>query len=119
MYEALFSYLGDGLGGNLGLLLLALWAAGVSLQLLRARWAPTWLAVWGLLGAAGLLINFAEFTGSTDGILGLGPYGQIAFYTWLGAFGLTMLWGPRGAPAPGSGRLEGGLLSPAPPSQLR
>lgn len=110
MYEASFSYLGDGLGGNLGLLLLAVWAAGVSLQLLRARWAPTWLAVWGLFGAAGLFINYAEFLGSTEGFLGLGPYGQIAFYTWLGAFGLTMLWGLRGAPAPGSGRVEGGTL---------
>lgn len=90
-YESLFSYLGDGLGGNLGLLCVIVWALGTTVVLWRAGQLPSWLAVWGLLAVAGISINYAEFLGSTTGLIGtVGAVGQVTFYTWLLAFGAVL-----------------------------
>lgn len=91
-YESLFSYLGDGLGGNLGLLCVIVWALGTTAVMWRAGQLPSWLAVWGLLAVAGISINYVEFLGSTTGLIGtVGAVGQVTFYAWLIAFGAVLV----------------------------
>lgn len=99
-YESLFSYLGDGLGGNLGLLCVIVWALGTTVLMWRGGQLPAWLAVWGLLAVTGIAINYAEFLGSTTGLIGtIGAVGQVTFYAWLIAFGAFLALRGTGGPA--------------------
>jgi hypothetical protein len=90
-YESLFSYLGDALGGNLGLLCVIVWALGTTVLLWRARLVPVWLGVWGVIAVAGISVNYVEFLGTTTGLIGtIGGIGQVAFYSWLLALGAVL-----------------------------
>jgi hypothetical protein len=96
MYDSLFSYLGDALGGNLGLLLIIVWVLGISAAMLGSGRFPRWLVVWGVLGALGTAVNYAEFLGSTTGVIGaVGAVGQALVYTWIAATGVVLLVGVR------------------------
>jgi len=103
-YEGLFSYLGDGLGGNLGLLCMIVWALGTTVLMWRARQVPAWLGVWGLAAVAGIAVNYAEFLGSTTGLIGaVGAVGQVTFYLWLLALGVVLaVRGTRGPATTGA-----------------
>lgn len=97
VYDSLFSYLGDALGGNLGLLLIIVWIAGLSAAMQRSGRYPTWLVALGALGALGVAVNYVEFLGSTTGLIGtIGAVGQVLSYTWLAAVGAYLL--VRGVP---------------------
>ena len=93
LFRSLFSYLGDALGGNVGILLLVVWIWGLSAAIWATRRLPRWLAVFGAV--AGLLVglNYIEFLGSTSGVIGiLGILGQAAQNFWFMLLGITILW---------------------------
>lgn len=92
LMRSLFSYLGDGLGGNLGVLLISLWIAGLSALMLRSALFPAWISAAGFVVAALYFINYAEFLGSTTGLIGtLGLFAQIFVNLWLLAAGIFLL----------------------------
>ena len=96
LMRALFSYLGDGLGGNLGVLLIALWIAGLSALMLRSSLFSGWVSVAGFIVSALYLINYIEFLGSTTGLIGtLGTVAQVLVSLWLVAAGIVFLMRSR------------------------
>ena len=97
LFRSLFSYLGDALGGNLGILLLFVWIWGLSYAIWRTKALPRWVAVFGFVGGALVMINYLEFLGSTSGFIGLlGVLGQAAQNAWFATLGVLLLW--RGLP---------------------
>lgn len=92
LMRALFSYLGDGLGGNLGILLIILWIAGLSALMLRSTLFPGWVSVFGFVVSALYIINYVEFLGSTTGLIGtLGTVAQVLVSLWVVAAGVGLL----------------------------
>lgn len=93
LFRTLFSYLGDALGGNLGILFLFVWIVGLSLAIWQSRALPRWMAVFGLVGGVLVMINYLEFLGSTSGVVGaLGALGQAAQNLWFATLGVLILW---------------------------
>lgn len=92
LMRALFSYLGDGLGGNLGILLIILWISGLSALMIRSPLFPGWISVSGFVVAALYVINYIEFLGSTTGLIGtLGTVAQVLVSLWVVAAGIGLL----------------------------
>ncbi len=93
LFRSLFSYLGDALGGNLGILLLFVWIWGLSYAIWQTRAFPRWVAVFGFVGGALVMLNYLEFLGSTTGLIGLlGILGQVAQNLWFVTLGVLLLW---------------------------
>lgn len=90
LFRVLFSYLGDALGGNLGILFLFVWIWGIALAIWQHGLFPRWVAVFGFFGGLLVMINYLEFLGSTTGFIGiLGTLGQVVqnvFFLTLGIF---------------------------------
>ena len=92
LFRSLFSYLGDALGGNLGILLLFLWIWGLAYAIWQTEVLPRWVGIFGFVGGALLMINYAEFLGSTSGFVGiLGAAGQAAQNLWFTTLGIILL----------------------------
>jgi hypothetical protein len=92
LMRALFSYLGDGLGGNLGILFIILWISGLSALMLRSELFPGWVSTFGFVVSALYTINYIEFLGSTTGLIGtLGTVAQVLISLWVVAAGVVLL----------------------------
>lgn len=94
LFRVLFSYLGDALGGNLGILFLFVWIFGVSFAAWQTRVFPRWVAIFGIVSGILVGINYIEFLGSTSGFIGiLGIIGQSAQNIWFVILGTFLLFG--------------------------
>lgn len=92
LMRALFSYLGDGLGGNLGILFVMLWISGLSALMLRSELFPGWVSAFGFVVSALYVLNYIEFLGSTTGLIGtLGTVAQVLVSLWVIAAGVGLL----------------------------
>lgn len=63
IFDSSYAYLGFGVEGNLGLLLMFLWLCGIAIAVLRDTHFPKWLGVLGCISTAMFVLNYLEFLG--------------------------------------------------------
>ena len=106
VFQAFNHYAGVGVGENLGYLFTALWTALVALAMFGSALPfGRWLALLGLVSAAGVLVGMLEpagFQAAADVVV----VGYIMWSVWLALFGVLLLLPksvgqrkPRGNPA--------------------
>jgi hypothetical protein len=94
--NGLFAYLGDALGGNLGILFILVWVVGLGATMLRTGLFPRWLGWAGIVVGFGYLLNYIEFTGTTQGAIGTaGLIAHISINLWQIVVACYLLRGVR------------------------
>ncbi|MEM8534371.1 MAG: DUF4386 family protein [Chloroflexota bacterium] len=96
IFDSSYAYLGFGIEGNLGLLLLFLWLLGIAIAVLRDTHFPKWLGVLGCISTIMFLVNYLEFLGpQPPSIAIIGTIGNNLINIWqllLGVFILRQKW---------------------------